>query len=84
MWAYAPGTGLRHTQDDWHWVKALDEMASCQPSIVVAGHMAPGSPTDASVIAYTRDYLLAVEFRRSEKQARSARRSPPAAAIELR
>jgi len=43
------------------WVKALDEMASRQPSIVVAGHMAAGSPTDASAIAYTRDYLLAFE-----------------------
>jgi glyoxylase-like metal-dependent hydrolase (beta-lactamase superfamily II) len=43
------------------WVKALDEMAARQPGIVVAGHMAPGSPTDASPIAYTRDYLLAFE-----------------------
>jgi glyoxylase-like metal-dependent hydrolase (beta-lactamase superfamily II) len=43
------------------WVKALDEMAARQPNIVVAGHMAPGSPTDASAIAYTRDYLLAFE-----------------------
>jgi glyoxylase-like metal-dependent hydrolase (beta-lactamase superfamily II) len=43
------------------WVKALDEMASRQPSIVVAGHMAAGSPTDASAIVYTRDYLLAFE-----------------------
>jgi hypothetical protein len=43
------------------WVKALDEMASRQPSIVVAGHMAPGSPTDASAIAHTRDYLIAFE-----------------------
>ena len=43
------------------WVKALDEMASRQPNVVVAGHMAPGSPTDASAIAYTRDYLLAFE-----------------------
>jgi glyoxylase-like metal-dependent hydrolase (beta-lactamase superfamily II) len=43
------------------WVKALDEMASRRPEIVVAGHMAPGSPTDASPIAYTRDYLLAFE-----------------------
>ena len=43
------------------WVKALDEIATRQPSIVVAGHMAPGSPTDASTIAYTREYLLAFE-----------------------
>jgi glyoxylase-like metal-dependent hydrolase (beta-lactamase superfamily II) len=43
------------------WVNALDEMASRRPEIVVAGHMAPGSPTDASPIAYTRDYLLAFE-----------------------
>jgi glyoxylase-like metal-dependent hydrolase (beta-lactamase superfamily II) len=43
------------------WVRALDEMAARQPGIVVAGHMAPGSPTDASAIAYTRDYLLAFE-----------------------
>ena len=48
------------------WVKALDEMASRQPSIVVAGHMAEGSSTDASAIAYTRDYLLAFEEEVSE------------------
>lgn len=43
------------------WIKALDEMASRQPSIVVAGHIAPGSPIDASAIAFTRGYLLAFE-----------------------
>ncbi|CAD2248593.1 MBL fold metallo-hydrolase [Xanthomonas arboricola] len=43
------------------WRKTLDRMAARSPSVVVAGHLLPGAPTDASAIAYTRDYLLAFE-----------------------
>lgn len=43
------------------WRKTLDSMAARSPSVVVAGHLLPGAPTDASAIAYTRDYLLAFE-----------------------
>ena len=43
------------------WVKELDAIAARKPKVVVAGHGAPGAPTDASAIAYTRDYLLAFE-----------------------
>ncbi len=43
------------------WVKTLDALAARKPRIVVPGHMLPTAPTDASAIAYTRDYLLAFE-----------------------
>jgi glyoxylase-like metal-dependent hydrolase (beta-lactamase superfamily II) len=43
------------------WVKALDAMAARGPKIVVPGHMAVGSATDAGAIRYTRDYLIAFE-----------------------
>lgn len=43
------------------WVAALDAIAARDPAIVVAGHMAPDAPVDASAIRYTRDYLLAFE-----------------------
>lgn len=43
------------------WIRALDTMAARRPKIVVSGHMAPGASTDASSIAYTRDYLVAFE-----------------------
>jgi glyoxylase-like metal-dependent hydrolase (beta-lactamase superfamily II) len=43
------------------WVKTLDAMAARRPVTVVPGHMAPGAPTDATAIRYTRDYLLAFE-----------------------
>lgn len=43
------------------WVKNLDAMAARKPAVVVPGHMAPGTATDASAILYTRDYLLAFE-----------------------
>lgn len=42
-------------------MKALEAIAARRPLIVVAGHMAPGAPTDSSSIAYTRDYLVAFE-----------------------
>jgi glyoxylase-like metal-dependent hydrolase (beta-lactamase superfamily II) len=43
------------------WIRNLDALAARRPAIVVPGHMAPGALTDASSIAYTRDYLLAFE-----------------------
>lgn len=39
------------------WLAQLDEMLALQPALVVPGHMAAGTATDASAIAYTRDYL---------------------------
>ncbi|MCM5679798.1 MBL fold metallo-hydrolase [Schlegelella sp. S2-27] len=39
------------------WLAQLDEMLILQPALVVPGHMAVGTPQDASTIAYTRDYL---------------------------
>jgi glyoxylase-like metal-dependent hydrolase (beta-lactamase superfamily II) len=41
------------------WRAALDAIAARDPAIVVPGHAADGAPTDASSIAYTRDYLTA-------------------------
>jgi len=43
------------------WVKNLETLAARNPTVVVPGHTAQGSATDASAIAYTRDYLLAFE-----------------------
>jgi glyoxylase-like metal-dependent hydrolase (beta-lactamase superfamily II) len=43
------------------WLKNLDAMAARKPKIVVPGHVTVDAPTDASAIAYTRDYLLAFE-----------------------
>jgi len=43
------------------WLAQLDEMLALQPALVVPGHMAAGTATDASAIAYTRDYLKRFE-----------------------
>jgi glyoxylase-like metal-dependent hydrolase (beta-lactamase superfamily II) len=43
------------------WIAQLDEMAALQPALVVPGHMLAGTKTDASAIAFTRDYLLTFE-----------------------
>lgn len=40
------------------WIAQLDEMKALQPQIVVPGHMAAGTPTDASAIDFTRGYLV--------------------------
>lgn len=40
------------------WLAQLDEIEALQPSVVVPGHMAAGTPLDAGAIRYTRDYLL--------------------------
>jgi glyoxylase-like metal-dependent hydrolase (beta-lactamase superfamily II) len=50
------------------WLATLDAMAARSPTVVVPGHMAVTAATDASAIAYTRDYLLAFE----EELARTA------------
>lgn len=39
------------------WQAQLDELEALKPQLVVPGHMASGSPQDASAIAYTRSYL---------------------------
>lgn len=43
------------------WLAQLDEMRALQPTLVVPGHMAAGTATDASAITYTRDYLKRFE-----------------------
>ena len=43
------------------WLAQLDEMKALQPTLVVPGHMAPGTAMDASTITYTRDYLARFE-----------------------
>jgi glyoxylase-like metal-dependent hydrolase (beta-lactamase superfamily II) len=43
------------------WIKTLDAMSARKPKIVVPGHMATGSATDAWAISHTRDYLIAFE-----------------------
>lgn len=43
------------------WLQQLNDMLSLQPALVVPGHMAAGSRTDASAILYTRDYLQRFE-----------------------
>lgn len=43
------------------WLAQLDEMQARRPAIVVPGHMAPGTPLDASAINYTRNYLQRFE-----------------------
>ncbi len=49
------------SKDRSAWVELLDEMAALDPQLVVPGHRLPGTPTDASAISATRDYLLAFE-----------------------
>ena len=43
------------------WLNQLDEMAALQPTVVVPGHMQPGTALDASNIRYTREYLVKFE-----------------------
>lgn len=43
------------------WLAQLDEIAALKPTTVVPGHMLPGTPLDASSIAYTRGYLQRFE-----------------------
>lgn len=62
------------------WVRNLDAMAARKPAVVVPGHMAPDTATDASAISYTRDYLLAFE----EELAKAANSADLIAAITRR
>lgn len=43
------------------WLANLDKIAARQPALVVPGHLDPAAATDASAIAFTRQYLLAFE-----------------------
>lgn len=43
------------------WLESLDAIAAREPRVVVPGHAVEGAATDASAIAYTRDYLTAFE-----------------------
>lgn len=43
------------------WVAQLDEMAALQPTVVVPGHMLPGTTLDVSAVNYTKGYLQAFE-----------------------
>ena len=39
------------------WIAQLDEMKALKPTKVIAGHMNAGTPTDVSVIDFTKTYL---------------------------
>lgn len=43
------------------WVAQLDEMAALQPTVVVPGHMLPGTTLDVTAVTYTKGYLQAFE-----------------------
>ncbi|MDA2814749.1 MBL fold metallo-hydrolase [Nocardiopsis sp. RSe5-2] len=43
------------------WIAVLDEMAALDPAFAVPGHRLPTDTLDAGPIAYTRDYLTALE-----------------------
>jgi len=41
------------------WGKSIEQLATLEPAIVVAGHSKPGSPNDASGLDYSRRYIAA-------------------------
>lgn len=43
------------------WIAQLDEMAALQPTVVVPGHMLPGTALDVTAVTYTKGYLQAFE-----------------------
>ncbi len=43
------------------WLAQLDEIEALQPATVIPGHMAAGTPLDASAIRHTRAYLQRFE-----------------------
>lgn len=51
----------QQTSERQAWLMQLDEMLALRPALVVPGHMAAGTATDASAIAYTADYLKRFE-----------------------
>jgi glyoxylase-like metal-dependent hydrolase (beta-lactamase superfamily II) len=44
------------------WIAQLDDMLALQPTQVVPGHMAAGTPMDASAISFTQRYLQTFEL----------------------
>ena len=43
------------------WIRVLGDLAALEPTFVVAGHRAAGTPTDLTAITHTRDYLATFE-----------------------
>ncbi|AJA09498.1 beta-lactamase-like protein [Sphingopyxis fribergensis] len=43
------------------WLKALDQIKSLDPEVIVAGHKRPHLPDDITSWNYTRDYILGFE-----------------------
>ncbi|MBY0411014.1 MAG: MBL fold metallo-hydrolase, partial [Burkholderiaceae bacterium] len=43
------------------WVAQLDEMVALQPTVVVPGHMLPGTTLDVTAVTYTKGYLHTFE-----------------------
>jgi len=43
------------------WVAQLDDMAALQPTVVVPGHMLPGTALDVTAVTYTKGYLQTFE-----------------------
>ena len=62
------------------WVASLDRIIAVAPSIVVAGHLRPGTATDLSGVEHTRRYLLAFD----EELARATDAAALKAAMEAR
>jgi glyoxylase-like metal-dependent hydrolase (beta-lactamase superfamily II) len=56
LWFGEATAAQRHA---WHAV--IDELASLDPVIVVAGHKRPGLPDDVSSLKFMRDYMEAFE-----------------------
>lgn len=48
-------------QERADWSKKLGAMAALQPAIVIPGHSAPGTPQDASQLAWSQAYLARFE-----------------------
>ncbi len=62
------------------WVASLDRIIAAAPSIVVPGHLNPGTATDLSGVEHTRRYLLAFE----EELAKASDAASLQAAMEAR
>jgi glyoxylase-like metal-dependent hydrolase (beta-lactamase superfamily II) len=62
------------------WRANLDALAARGPAVVVPGHAAAGAATEASAIAYTRDYLTAFD----QEVARAAGSAGVIAAMKAR
>jgi len=53
-------------QERADWMKKLDGMIALQPQTVIPGHSLPDEKRDASLIAYTRNYLTRFEVELSK------------------